>query len=236
MNAAIIREEQISEELRLERALSKAQQGLDTAKDRHRAQLSRISDGGESSANSEREYEMGREERRPTNAKRSGVPPILEPQRDPTPTRLYIQETVRLDFTVFDGKHEEFPFFEAQVKEAFQLRYSETQILRHLKERLRGDAFEAVHGALLTGGTFDDVWSILKERFGDPQIIINRTVRKLMDIPPLKEGDIDALERFSTDVSNAIAIIRHMGQSHELNCIQVMQALTSKLPRESRHE
>ena len=57
-----------------------------------------------------------------------------------------------------------------------------------------------------------------------------------MDIPPLKEGDIDALERFSTDVSNAIAIIRHMGQSHELNCNQVMQALTSKLPRKSRHE
>ena len=64
------------------------------------------------------------------------------------------------------------------MKEAFQLRYSETQILRHLKERLRGDAFEAVHGALLTGDTFDDVWSILKERFGDPQIIDQLQVEK----------------------------------------------------------
>ena len=38
VNAAIIREEQISEELRLERALSKAQQELDTAKERHSAE------------------------------------------------------------------------------------------------------------------------------------------------------------------------------------------------------
>ena len=236
VNAALTREEQIFEEERLEQAVREAELELERVKERHRLQLSRIRNGDTSSAISDREYETDRDMSRPTKAEPRVVSPILQQQRSSTPTRLYIQEAVKLDFTIFDGKYEEFPFFEAQVDEAVRLRYSETQILRHLKERLRGVAFEAVHGALLTGGSFGDVRTISKERFGDPQIIVNRTVRKLMETAPLKEGDIDALERFSTDISNAVAIIRHVGQSSELNSLQVMQVLTSKLPRDSRHE
>ena len=63
-----------------------------------------------------------------------------------------------------------------------------------------------------------------------------QTVRKVLDSPTVRKGDVDALEQFSTEVSNAIAIIRHVGQSNELNNLQVIQALTSKLPRDSRAE
>ena len=149
---------------------------------------------------------------------------------------IFLRDAPKLEFTEFDGKYEEFPFFKAQVTEAIRSQHSEVQVLRHLKERLKGQAFQAVHGTLLTGASLEDVWAILEERFGNPQIIVSRTVKNLLNFPQIREGDIERLERFSTEVSNAIAILRSIGLAEELDSLQVIQKLTAKLPKDSRNE
>ena len=149
---------------------------------------------------------------------------------------VYLRDAPKLDITEFDGKYEEFPFFKAQIMEAIRLQHSEMQVLRHLKERLKGQAFQAVHGALLTGASFEEVWAILEERFGNPQIIIGKTVKKLLNFSQIRDGDIERLQLFSTELSNAIAILRSMGHAEELDSLQIIQKLAAKLPKDSRHE
>ena len=72
---------------------------------------------------------------------------------------IYMRDAPKLYFIVYDGKYEESPFFKAQVMDAIHSQVSNVQVLllSHLRDRLIGQAFQAVHGALLTGASFGEV-------------------------------------------------------------------------------
>ena len=53
--------------------------------------------------------------------------------------------------------------------------FTDIQVIHHLRERLRGAAFDAVHGALLSGGSLEGILHVLESRFGN-RFIITQTV------------------------------------------------------------
>ena len=57
------------------------------------------------------------------------------------------------------------------------------EIMNYLKEKLDGNAAEVILGLTLTNVNYDEAIKLLKERFGQNDIIINTHYTQLMDLP-----------------------------------------------------
>ena len=138
----------------------------------------------------------------------------------------------KLDTIEFNGNPEQYPFFIAEIREARQV-HSDVKILAHLKTMLKGKAlinFDAVRASLLSGCTLVDVLSVLGKHFGNPKVVVQTVTRKLFNQPPIKAHDCQELAEFSIEVDNAQAVLRAIGYERELDNIQSMGQLVSKLP------
>ena len=145
------------------------------------------------------------------------------------PVQVTLEKPPKLDIIEFNGNPEQYPFFIAQIREARQV-HSDVKILAHLKTRLKGKAFDAVRASLLSGCTLVDVLSVLGKHFGNPKVVVQTVTRKLFNRPPIKAHDYQELAEFSIEVDNAQAVLRAIGYERELDNIQSMGQLVSKLP------
>ena len=140
-----------------------------------------------------------------------------------------LEKPPKLDIIEFNGNREQYPLFFAQIREARQL-HSDVKILAHLKTRLKGKAFDAVRASLLSGCTLVDVLSVLGKHFGNPKVVVQTMTKTLFNRPPIKAHDYQELAEFSIEVDNAQAVLRAIGYERELDNIQSMVQLVSKLP------
>ena len=102
--------------------------------------------------------------------------------RNPQAPTLVVTEVQKLDIMDFDGSPEWYPYFKVQVEDAIKSGYySEAKILSHLKEKLKGSAFQAVRASLLMGGSLFDIMNVIQKRFGDPRIVVRHVTRKLLE-------------------------------------------------------
>ena len=100
------------------------------------------------------------------------------------PLKLSVVEAPKLNVLEYDGRPERYPFFRAQVDEAHTSgNYSDVKILQHLRGRLKGVAFDAVSGALLSGATLDDVLSVIRKRLRHPRVVVKSVIDSLLKRP-----------------------------------------------------
>lgn len=90
----------------------------------------------------------------------------------------------QIDIRPFDGdvmKWREFwDQFEASVDKAS---YSPVDKFNYLKSKLRGDALSAISGYELSNSNYSVVVDVLKQRFGNPQLIVDAHYRSLSHLP-----------------------------------------------------
>ena len=108
------------------------------------------------------------------------------------------------------------------------------QIIRHLRDRLKGPTFEAVHGALLSGCPLLRIMHVLESRFGNRLQVTNEVTSQLPSFERIDSNDIEHLARFGTAVYNAISTLQAVGFDSELDNLRTIQLLSEKLPLESR--
>ena len=151
--------------------------------------------------------------------------------RNPQAPTLVVTEVQKLDIMDFDGSPESYPYFKVQVEDAIKSGYySEAKILSHLKEKLKGSAFQAVRASLLMGGSLFDIMNVIQKRFGDPRIVVRHVTRKLLERQKIRQHDVADLVTFSVQINNTLSILKAMQFERELDNTQSISELVSKLP------
>ena len=131
--------------------------------------------------------------------------------RNPQAPTLVVTEVQKLDIMDFDGSPESYPYFKVQVEDAIKSGYySEAKILSHLKEKLKGSAFQAVRASLLMGGSLFDIMNVIQKRFGDPRIVVRHVTRKLLERQKIRQHDVADLVTFSVQINNTLSILKAM--------------------------
>ena len=90
----------------------------------------------------------------------------------------------QIDIRPFDGEvmkwREFWDQFEASVDKTS---YSPIDKFNYLKSKLRGDALSAISGYELSNSNYSVVVDVLKQRFGNPQLIVDAHYRSLSHLP-----------------------------------------------------
>ena len=150
--------------------------------------------------------------------------------RNPQAPTLVVTEVQKLDIMDFNGSPESYPYFKVQVEDAIKSGYySEAKILSHLKEKLKGSAFQAVRASLLMGGSLFDIMNVIQKRFGDPRIVVRHVTRKLLERQKIRQHDVADLVTFFVQINNTLSILKAMQFERELDNTQSISELISKL-------
>ena len=180
-----------------------------------------------------------REETRPTVTEQCRDAQSIRVQdaaSDKRPISVTITEAPKLDILPFDGDVAHYPLFKKQVSETVTSNdFSEAKIVRHLKDRLKGEAFNAVHGALLAGASLTRILHVLDTRFGNKLHVAQAVTSRLLERPTVSTTDPEDLARYSTEIYNTLAILETIGSDNELNNLRTINELVHKLPLDSQH-
>ena len=249
VRAADLRLRQLEEQQRLEREAEETRRQLELAKARHELELAELEQqiepeaGEEGSASSFHTSSRHVTQREPTNF----VGPSSRTDMHQVPARqvpgdrrqsepvFIIKENPKLDILPFDGNFSRYPFSRLQVDEAMDSgQFTDVQIVRHLHDRLKGPAFEAVHGALLSGCPLPRILHVLETRFGNRLQVTNDVTKQLLSFGKINSNEVERLAQFGTAVYNAISTLQAVGFESELNNLRTLQHLAEKLPLESQ--
>ena len=104
----------------------------------------------------------------------------------------------RLNIKTFTGKPTEWPTFIETFEAAIDNNetISNVQKFQYLKSYLSGQAEKCIDNLLLTNANYVEAMKLLKERFGNTQLIINAHVSQLMKTSAVEEGNVPRLHNF----------------------------------------
>ena len=107
------------------------------------------------------------------------------------------------------------------------------QKFTYLKAQLMGDALRAVTGFPLTNSNYEQAVTLLRERFGQPNKIINAHMQALLDLPkPIYE--LSSLQVFYDTMENHVRGLESLGRSHESYGDLLVPIVLGKLPCDMR--
>ena len=107
------------------------------------------------------------------------------------------------------------------------------QKFNYLKAQLQGEAARAIAGLPLTALNYTHSISLLKERFGQPQKLINAHIQTLLELPSLN-SDLSSLRLFYDLVENHIRGLSSLGVPKESYGTLLVPIILGKLTVETR--
>ena len=141
---------------------------------------------------------------------------LLPPQsfRGHTEGKQFATHLPKLEIPVFTGEPLDWqPFwdcFEAAIHVNPSL--SAVQKLSYLRAQLRGEAARTIAGLPLTNMNYGHSISLLKDRYGQSQRIINAHVQALLDLPkPVNK--LTSLQLFHDTVASHVRCLQSLGKS-----------------------
>lgn len=122
----------------------------------------------------------------------------------------------KVDLRKFDGDISKWPSFwdafESSVHNNTKL--APIDKLNYLNSLLVKSACEAISGLSLTAANYDEAVAILKRRFGNKQLIINRHMETLLNINSVKSGlNIQALRQLHDLIESQVRSLKSLGVS-----------------------
>ena len=144
-------------------------------------------------------------------------------------------ESVRLpkiEIPTFDGNILTFKEF----WDAFEVcidnnkRLSPVEKFTYLKSKLLGDALKAVEGLSLCSVNYSVALQILRERFGEEQLVINAHYRALMDIHMPTNCSVSSLRTLCDEMEKHFRSLEALAQ--DITSPVFVSIILSKLPRE----
>ncbi|XP_061176063.1 uncharacterized protein LOC133185014 [Saccostrea echinata] len=119
--------------------------------------------------------------------------------------------------------------FEASVHKNSRL--SNIEKFNYLKSKMEGTAQSAISGLMLSHENYDVALSILKERFGDVQSVINKHYMDLINIKPAL-NNTSSLRRLLDELENHMRSLEALEQ--DVNQDVFVSMIITKLPKEAR--
>ena len=104
----------------------------------------------------------------------------------------------------------------------------------YLKGYLRGIALSTVSGLELTNNNYESAIKLLRDRFGNEQVLINAHMETLLKIDPVRSmRDIGLLRKFYNDVENCVRNLKSLNYDSERLSLMI-PILNERLPNELR--
>ena len=141
----------------------------------------------------------------------------------------------KLDLRKFDGDISKWPSFwdafESSVHSNTKL--APVDKFNYLNSLLVNSASEAISGLSLTAANYDEAVTILKRRFGNKQLIINRHMETLLNISSVKSGlNIQALRQLHDLIESQVRSLKSLGVSSSSYGSLLSSVVMSKLPQD----
>ena len=141
----------------------------------------------------------------------------------------------KLDLRKFDGDISKWPSFWDAFESSV---HSNTKLapidkLNYLNSLLVNSASEAISGLSLTAANYDEAVTILKRRFGNKQLIINRHMKTMLNISSVKSGlHIQALRQLHDLIESQVRSLKLLGVSSSSYGSLLSSVVMSKLPQD----
>ena len=136
----------------------------------------------------------------------------------------------KLEIPKFSGEANKWPeswySYEAAVDKSNLLDVGKFNCLKIL---VISEAANAISGLSLTNDNYGEAINILKDRFGNKQIIISSHMNSLLKLPMVKENDLQQLRSFYDEVELNVRLIVTLGVAVESFGTLVSTAVIDKL-------
>ena len=110
---------------------------------------------------------------------------------------------------------------------------SNVQKLNYLRAHLGGEALRAIAGFPLTSANYCQSVDLLKDRFGQPQRIVNAHMHALMNLPNPK-NEINSLRKFHDAIENHVRGLSALGWTTGSHGALLVPMVLGKLPVDTR--
>lgn len=98
-----------------------------------------------------------------------------------------------------------------------------------LFDSLRGEAREAAKSLFASGSSASEIMHTLELRFGNSQIILEKIVSSVKELPNVDTGKINLIE-FATKLKNAVAAIKSLNNIGYLHSPEFLKEILEKVP------
>ena len=137
----------------------------------------------------------------------------------------------KIQLPVFDGDPCHWPNWYGMFKVLVDDQMlSKTQKMIYLKASVKGSAEKAISGMLFDGTMYEQAVEELTLRFGNPELISRSLIRKLLELPTLKDEDVSSLRSFVDNMHNIVRTLKSYGHSADVQAAANMQQVMDKLP------
>ena len=93
---------------------------------------------------------------------------------------------------------------------------TDTQRMTYLQRALVGNAKKAIGGMLNHGNLYNAALTELEEQFGNEELVAGAFMKTVLDHPIVVEGDAIQLGSLYNKLHNAVATMKSLGYSHDL--------------------
>eukprot|EP00795_Rhopilema_esculentum_P011404 gene11404-21602_t len=141
----------------------------------------------------------------------------------------------KLSMPTFDGKVENWPSFYDIFESAVHCdpHLSNVTKFQYLQSLLKGVAKEAIAGLKVTNANYESALQILKERFGQKQILITTHVTTLVSLSPVEScSDLKNLRTLYDKTESVVRSLDGLGITEENYGTFLTPVLLGKLPNE----
>ena len=97
-----------------------------------------------------------------------------------------------------------------------------------LKSCLEGKAEEAISRLGLSDEAYEEAKKILKRKFGGVRRQVQNYLDELRNMPPLRERNIDDIERFTDHLVSTVVVLKERDRWHELKPNSILFSLLIK--------
>ena len=144
----------------------------------------------------------------------------------------------RIELTTFNGAFDKwlsfYNHFISMVHENSGL--SEIQKLYYLKNCLKKEAEEMISSLELTGENYEVALQLLKDRYDNKRVIIQKHVRTLMDLPTLGKESAPELRKFIDSINTHLRALKSLGEPTNHWDTLLIHSFTAKLDRAAHQE
>jgi len=150
-------------------------------------------------------------------------------------TSTYFVKLPKMGLPSFDGKIENWRSFwdrfEMSIDKSDEL--SDVDKFNYLLGLLTGEAMSCVSGLTLTASNYEAAKKILKDRFGNTQVVINAHMESLVKLPVIKDlRDITEVRRMYDKIESCVRNLKSLDISPDSYGQLLIPLLNEKIPDE----
>ena len=100
----------------------------------------------------------------------------------------------------------------------------------YLRGYLEGTALQAIDGFPLTNDNYSNVWNILKERYGNPQLITSCHINNLIELEAVSGSNVKDLRDLFDKIKISVRALKTTGIHEDQVRLLLIPAVLKKLP------